>query len=76
MMRTAPTTTFYSASNAAGGADNKLSVYSGSTGWDNVATNTTNASTFHMGFKITTTDSFTAGDTLLMGGQFSCDAEL
>ena len=76
MMRAAPTTTFYSASNAAGGAANLLSVYSGSTNWDNVASNTTNASTFHVGFKITTNDSFTAGDTLLMGGQFSCDAEL
>ena len=76
MMRATPTTQFYSASNAAGGADNKLSIYSGSTNWDNVATNTTNASTFHVGFKITTNDNFTAGDTLLMGGQFSCDAEL
>ena len=75
-MRATPTVTFFSASNAAGGADNKLSVYSGGTGWDNVNTNTAEGTTVHMGFKITTTDSFTAGDTLLMGGQFSCDAEI
>ena len=76
MMRAAPTTTFYSAANAAGGAANLLSIYSGSTNWDNVATNTTNATNFHVGFKITTNDSFTAGYTYLMGGQFSCSAEL
>jgi len=75
-MRATPTVTFFSASNAAGGADNKLSVYSGGTGWDNVNTNTAEGTTVHMGFKITTNDSFTAGDTLLMGGQFSCSAEL
>ena len=76
MMRATPTTTFYSASNAAGGAANLLSIYSSGTNWDNVASNTTNASSFHVGFKITTNDNFTAGYTYLMGGQFSCDAEI
>ena len=76
MMRATPTVTFYSASNAAGGADSKLSIYSGGTGWDNVNTNTAEGTNFHMGFKITTNDNFSAGYTYLMGGQFSCDAEL
>ena len=75
-MRTTPTTTFYSASNASGGRSNVLSIYSVSTGWDDVSTNTTNASEYAVGFKITTVDSFTAGYTYLMGGQFSCSAEL
>ena len=75
-MRTTPTTTFYSASNASGGRSNVLSIYSGSTGWDDVASQTVNATDYAVGFKITTADNFTAGYTYLMGGQFTCSAEL
>ena len=75
-MRAAPTINAFSASNANGGRSNVMSIYSGSTGWDDVSANSTNVTDYAFGFKITTVDSFTAGETYLMGGQFSCDAEL
>ncbi len=75
-MRAAPTVNVFSASNANGGRSNVLSIYSGATGWDDVSANSTNVTDYAVGFKITTVDSFNTGETYLMGGQFSCSAEL